>query len=281
MKNIVRIASALALVVLAASCSKMSPSKSEVEAGFSGKYSGNLPEVAIIGTPECDAIKGIVKVNVSVSGITEALGKVSVGVLSSSKESFNETKCGEIEVSQDGTYEISGSVSANSTWYIKATASTSYGCAYSDAIKIAVPDIPFYYKIAGTWAGSVSSLAYGDDYTSKIEIVLDEEDPENVCYVGNLEPYYVSKGYVLEEGFNYVTGIIDNDNSQIILATGSSFHLGGRMYFATNSDGEVLDYDVMKLSADGSSLVRENSFKTITSDYEAEDWYSPAVYKKQ
>ena len=281
MKNIVRIASALALVVLAASCSKMAPSKSEVEAGFSGKYTGKLPEVAIVGTPECDAINGAVTVKVSVTGITAELGKVVLGVLSSNKESFDDPKSGELEVSSDGTYEITGSVSANSTWYLKATASTDYGCAYSDALRVAVPDIPFFYKISGSWSGTVTSLAYGDQYTSVLEIILDDEDPENTCYVGNLEPYYASKGYVIGEEFNYIVGTIDNENSQIILETGNSLHLGGRYYFATDAEGGVIDGDVLKLSADGGSLVRSNGFYTVTSEGEAEDWYSGAVYKKK
>ena len=46
MKRINIIISALAISVLAASCAKESPSKSEVEAGFPNRFQGEIPEVS-------------------------------------------------------------------------------------------------------------------------------------------------------------------------------------------------------------------------------------------
>ena len=97
MKNIVRIASALALVVLAASCSKMSPSKSEVEAGFPKAYTGAIPEISFAATPSGEAKFDVdlnavcIPVKLTVSGVNEELGKVTICVLSSSKADFSNT----------------------------------------------------------------------------------------------------------------------------------------------------------------------------------------------
>ena len=58
-------------------------------------------------------------------------------------------------------------------------------------------------------------------------------------------------------------------------------NLGGRSYYASDLEGNVIEYDVLKLSDDGNSLSRENAFYSVKSDGKPEDWYSPAVYKKQ
>ncbi len=287
MKNIVRIASALALVVLAASCSKMSPSKSEVEAGFPKAYTGAIPEISFAATPSGEAKFDVdlnavcIPVKLTVSGVNEELGKVTICVLSSSKADFSNTKTIELEITQDGSYDYIALVNANEANYLKAAVSTLYGCSYSDAVKVDVSDVPFYGKIAGTWKGKVTSLAYDDEYDSVISIMLDEEDPENVCYVCDIEPYWAKNEGSYAEGVNFIKAEIDNENNQIVLYTGSSMNLGGRSYYASDLEGNVIEYDVLKLSDDGNSLSRENAFYSVKSDGKPEDWYSPAVYKKQ
>ena len=130
MKNIVRIASALALVVLAASCSKMSPSKSEVEAGFPKAYTGAIPEISFAATPSGEAKFDVdlnavcIPVKLTVSGVNEELGKVTICVLSSSKADFSNTKTIELEITQDGSYDYIALVNANEANYLKAAVST-------------------------------------------------------------------------------------------------------------------------------------------------------------
>lgn len=287
MKNTVKIASVIAFAVLTAACTKMAPSKYEVEAGFEDAYQGAIPEVSFAATPSGNAKFDIesgsiyIATKVTVSGVSATAGKIVVGVLSSEKEDFTNTQNSDLVITEDGTYEIAANVSANKVNYIKASISTQYGCSFSDVVKLNISDVPFYGKISGNWAGKVTSLAFGDEYSSNLVISLDKEDPENYCYVGNIEPYYESSGNTFDKGLNYIKCQIDNENNQIILATGSSMNLGGRMYFASDLEGSVLDYDVLTLSEDSKSLVREATFYTVKPDGSAEDWYGPATYKKK
>ena len=56
--------------------------------------------------------------------------------------------------------------------------------------------------------------------------------------------------------------------------------LGGLLFYATDLEGKVVGQATLKLSEDGSSLVRAEAFYTVAGE-EAEDWYSPAEYKKK
>lgn len=285
MKRINIIISALAISALAASCAKESPSKSEVEAGFPNRFQGEIPEVSFsAGDAKFDAntFEIYADTKVTVSGLSDNLDKVVIGVISSQKADFSNPKSTSLEISEDGTYDVRVLINANSTYYLKASVSTPYGCSYSDAVEGLVPEIPFYAKVAGKWEGEVTSLAYGDEYTSTITILPDEEDPENVCYICDIEPYYaIAKGYTYEDtGLNVIQASIDAENQQIVIATGSNMTLGGRLFYATDLEGTVVGQATLKLSEDGSSLVRAEAFYTVAGG-EAEDWYSPAEYKKK
>ena len=284
MKRINIIISALAISVLAASCAKESPSKSEVEAGFPNRFQGEIPKVSFSAgkaTIDDKTYSIYVDTKVTVSGLGDNLDKVVIGVISSQKADFSNPKSTSLEISEDGTYDVRVLVNANSTYYLQASVSTPYGCSYSDAVKGSAPDIPFYAKVAGKWEGVVTSLAYEDEYTSTITILPDKEDPENVCYVCDIEPYYVSKGLTYEKTkYNVIQASIDAENQQIVIATGSDMTLGGLLFRATDLEGTVVGQATLKLSADGSSLVRAEAFYTVA-EGEPEDWYSPAEYKKK
>lgn len=287
MKNIVKIASAIAFAVLAAACTKLGPSKSEVEAGFKDAYTGDIPQISFVATPsgtakfDVETASVYIEASVTVSGVNANLGEVVIGVLSAGKEDLSNAINTDMVITQDGTYDLRVNVTANQVNFLKASVSTQYGCSYSEAVKLDVSDIPFYGKIAGSWTGKVTSLAYGDEYSSTLSISLDKEDPENVCYVGNIEPYFADNGNTFDKGLNFIKGIIDNENNQIILVTGSSMNLGGRAYYAADTDGNVYKYGTLVLSKDAKTLVREDCFFTVTKDGKAEDWYAPAKYVKK
>ena len=287
MKNIVKIASAIAFAVLAAACTKLGPSKSEVEAGFKDAYTGDIPQISFVATPsgtakfDVETASVYIEASVTVSGVNANLGEVVIGVLSAGKEDLSNAINTDMVITQDGTYDLKVNVTANQVNFLKASVSTQYGCSYSEAVKLDVSDIPFYGKIAGSWTGKVTSLAYGDEYSSTLSISLDKEDPENVCYVGNIEPYFADSGNTFDKGVNFIKGIIDNENNQIILVTGSSMNLGGRAYYAADTEGNVYKYGTLVLSKDAKTLVREDCFFTVTKDGEAEDWYAPAEYVKK
>ena len=58
-------------------------------------------------------------------------------------------------------------------------------------------------------------------------------------------------------------------------------NLGGRAYYAADTEGNVYKYGTLVLSKDAKTLVREDCFFTVTKDGEAEDWYAPAKYVKK
>ena len=287
MKNIVKIASAIAFAVLAAACTKLGPSKSEVEAGFKDAYTGDIPQISFVATPsgtakfDVETASVYIEASVTVSGVNANLGEVVIGVLSAGKEDLSNAINTDMVITQDGTYDLKVNVTANQVNFLKASVSTKYGCSYSEAVKLDVSDIPFYGKIPGKWEGKVTSFAFGDEYSSTLSISLDKEDPENVCYVGNIEPYWADNGNTFDKGLNFIKGIIDNENNQIILVTGSSMNLGGRAYYAADTDGNVYKYGTLVLSKDAKTLIREDCFFTVTKDGEAEDWYAPAEYVKK
>lgn len=287
MKNIVKIASAIAFAVLAAACTKLGPSKSEVEAGFKDAYTGDIPQISFVATPsgtakfDVETASVYIEASVTVSGVNANLGEVVIGVLSAGKEDLSNAINTDMVITQDGTYDLRVNVTANQVNFLKASVSTKYGCSYSEAVKLDVSDIPFYGKIPGKWEGKVTSLRYGDEYSSTLSISLDKEDPENVCYVGNIEPYFADGGNTFDKGLNFIKGIIDNENNQIILVTGSSMNLGGRAYYAADTEGNVYKYGTLVLSKDAKTLVREDCFFTVTKDGKAEDWYAPAKYVKK
>ena len=287
MKNIVKIASAIAFAVLAAACTKLGPSKSEVEAGFKDAYTGDIPQISFVATPsgtakfDVETASVYIEASVTVSGVNANLGEVVIGVLSAGKEDLSNAINTDMVITQDGTYDLKVNVTANQVNFLKASVSTQYGCSYSEAVKLDVSDIPFYGKIPGKWEGKVTSFAFGDEYSSTLSISLDKEDPENVCYVGNIEPYFADNGNTFDKGLNFIKGIIDNENNQIILVTGSSMNLGGRAYYAADTDGNVYKYGTLVLSKDAKTLVREDCFFTVTKDGKAEDWYAPAKYVKK
>ncbi|MDD6773051.1 MAG: hypothetical protein PUD85_03755 [Bacteroidales bacterium] len=287
MKNIVKIASAIAFAVLAAACTKLGPSKSEVEAGFKDAYTGDIPQISFVATPsgtakfDVETASVYIEASVTVSGVNANLGEVVIGVLSAGKEDLSNAINTDMVITQDGTYDLRVNVTANQVNFLKASVSTKYGCSYSEAVKLDVSDIPFYGKIPGKWEGKVTSLAFGDEYSSTLSISLDKEDPENVCYVGNIEPYFADDGNTFDKGLNFIKGIIDNENNQIILVTGSSMNLGGRAYYAADTEGNVYKYGTLVLSKDAKTLLREDCFFTVTKDGKAEDWYAPAKYVKK
>ena len=288
MKNIVKIASAIAFAVLAAACTKLGPSKSEVESGFKDAYTGDIPQISFVATPsgtakfDVETASVYIEASVTVSGVNANLGEVVIGVLSAGKEDLSNAINTDMVITQDGTYDLRVNVTANQVNFLKASVSTKYGCSYSEAVKLDVSDIPFCGKIPGSWTGKVTSLAVKDEeFSSTLYISLDKEDPENVCYVGNIEPYFADSGNTFDKGVNFIKGIIDNENNQIILVTGSSMNLGGRAYYAADTEGNVYKYGTLVLSKDAKTLVREDCFFTVTKDGKAEDWYAPAKYVKK
>lgn len=290
MKNIFKYLPLVAVLALA-SCAKDAPSKSSVESGFD-KFTGTLPTVTISSKTECDAIAGYATVQVTYTGITSSLDSLSVGVLSDSDPTFRNASFTKVENPSDGTVTLKAKVSPNKTFYIRGVAACTGGTSYSDVIEVKVPDVPFYAKIAGAYAGTMQSAADDSEYNNTITIVVDESDPENTCYVYGVEPYYTANGYGtnVTKALNFCAATIDNDANTITIANGESIHLNSStsrryLYGFNGTDPASADYGydvVFRLAEDGSSLVLTNAIGTVNVDTESgkasfEDYYFGGV----
>lgn len=281
--NVLSVVAAASLLL--ASCSQLAPSKAEVEAGFTASTA--LPTLTISGTPVCDAINGLVSVNVTVDGMPADATGLELGILSSTEPSFKSSKYKATENPANGTITMEGIVTANSTYYVKAVAvSPTGGATYSEPVVVEVPDIPLYYKAPGIYVGSYASEAYGDEYDNTIYVVSDEEDPEHYVWIGGIEPYYADNGYTGEDfDLNYVLASVDEENGCLVVAVGADMHLGGRMIAGLNSDSmeTASNYApvTFKMTAKG-DFYRYEAFRTLKSNGSAEDSYAGDVtYKRK
>ena len=271
MKRYFNILSVIATAsLLFASCSQLAPSKAEVEAGFSPLTP--LPTLTIAGAPVCDALNGTVTVPVTVDGLSANAGVLEVGILSSTDPSFKSSKFKAVENPTSGTVNMVGAVTANTTYYIKAVASSpTGGTAYSDVITVDVPDIPLYAKAPGTYSGTV---------------VSDDEEPTKYVWIGGIEPYWAGEGAPGKDfDYNYVLASVDEENGCLVVAVGADLHLSGRMIAGLNSDhmSTATNYAPLTFAMTKSGdLYRANAFMTLMSNGDAEDCYAGGVtYKRK
>lgn len=295
MKNIFKYLPLVAVIALA-SCAKEAPSKDSVESGFD-KFTGTLPTVTISSKTECDAIAGYATVQVTYTGITTSLDSLSVGVLSDSDPTFRNASFTKAENPADGTVTLKAKVSPNKTFYIRGVAACTAGTSYSDVIEVKVPDVPFYVKAIGSYAGKIQSAADGTEYNNTITIVANESDPEHSCYVYGIEPYYTKNGYGTDvtRALNVCAATIDNDANTITIENGASIHLNSAtarryLYGFNGPDPASAEYGydvVFKLGNDGASLIMANGIGTVNYNTESgessfEDYYYGGVtYSKK
>lgn len=281
----------LVAVIALASCAKEAPSKSSVESGFT-EFTVTLPTVAISSKAECDAIAGYATVQVTFSGITAGLDSLSVGVLSDSDPTFRTASFTKVESPADGIVTLKAKVTPNSTYYIRGVAACTAGTSYSDVIEVKVPDVPFYVKVIGAYAGEIKSAADGSEYNNTITVVADNEDPEHKCYIYGIEPYYTKNGYGTDvnKALNVCAATIDNEASTLTIGNGESIHLNSStarryIYGFDGPDPTSAKYGVdvvLKLGKDGTSLTMANAIGTVMVSTESgeasfEDYYYGGV----
>lgn len=287
MKNTVKLFALIAAASVALlSCNKEAPSKAEVESGFT-PVTQSLPTVTISNSGVvCDALSGIANVNITVTGLDTTLDSLEVGVLSSASEDFLTTKFAKVDNPADGTLTVPAIVTANKTYYLKAVVSSTIGSVFSDVISIDVPDIPFWAKIAGKWACSIESEAYGDEYDNVMTLMNNPDDPQNEVYVIHLEPYYNGR-YGANYGYPdyfWCVATIDNDKNSFSIPVGATYHYVARSIVGLDSDSmnTATKYAPLVFSlVDDDTLLQVNAFQTFDGD-EAEDSYiGNVVYTRQ
>ena len=276
---------ALAALTLV-SCGKLAPSKAEVEAGFDAPIS--LPSLTI-ANPEADAAHGVVKVSVTVSGVPSDASDIVLGVMTSMDPTFATSKFVAADNVADGTFTMQGTVTPNSTYYVKAVASSiKGGSSYSEVLPVAVPKAPLWVQVPGTYVGHVVSDAYAsEDYDNNvITVIPDEKDPEHYVWIAGIEPYWaVEKNYTGEElDHNYVRASIDEKNECLIVAVGADIHLGNRTIRGLDAPSMETASKyvplVFQLKA-GGNLYRANGFQTFAGDELEDIWKGDVTYVAQ
>ena len=278
MKNISKIIFVASLALAAISCNKSAPEKAAVESSFDA--CAPVPTASIDAASfTTDGLTASVKV--SFTGVTDASSdKLSLGLVYSTDPTFVESSFVPAAELKDGTYTITCNVIAKTKTYFKAVAANAGGSSYSETLAKDIPDIPFYLKVSGTYFVKEVSEATGYEYEHDIEIALDKKD-NSLCIIKNLEPYYAGKGYLYDKGFNYLSGVIDNEAETITVETLSSLHLGGRMVCVLGDEGFL---DIVFKFDGKNSLKREDSMYVVyvdNNELNAEDLYAPAVYTKK
>lgn len=296
MKKIFKYLPLVAAAIMMASCAKEAPSKSSVESGFK-KFDVTLPTVTIDSKATCDASNGTATVKVTYTGITSNLDSLSVGVLSDTDPTFRTAYFTKVENPADGTVTVDATVTPNKTYYIRGVVACTAGTSYSDVIEVKVPDVEFWQKVPGVYAGNVQSAADNTKYTNKITIVASSENPETKCYVFGMEAYWESKGYGLDtsKALNCCDATIDSDAKTITIKVGSSLRLGSStatryIYGFDSADPETASEEytnvVLKWGSDDASLVIDNAYATVvvskeTGKAQYEDFYYGGItYKK-
>jgi hypothetical protein len=276
-------------VVLAAlafvSCDKLAPGKAEVESNFATPKV--LPSLTI-GEAVADAAHKVVNVSVTVSGMPADASDIELGVLTSLDPAFASSRFVAAKEVADGTFIMQGAVTPDATYYVMAVAtSLESGASYSDVIEVAVPKVPFWAQLPGSYVGHVESeLEDSQKYDNTLIVVADEKDPEHYVWIADIEPYWAydggHSGETLE--FNYVRASVDEANKCLVIADRADIHLGGRIVRGVDAvsiyDAEYYAPIVFEVLKDG-SLYRKNAYTTYAGGDLENSWggdvtYSPA-----
>lgn len=289
MKNIFKSVFVAALAFAAVACNKAVPEKSEVEAGFAAK--APVP-TAVIDAESFSSDGLTATVKVSFTGITkEAMDSLSIGLVYGTDPTFASSKFEAVEDLKDGSYTLTVTAVTNTKMYFMAAAANVGGTCYSEVLEKDIPDLPFHVKVVGTYVGTVVSEAYGDQYSNKIEIIVDEENPTE-CIISGIEPYWLGEGRKYPTS-NYCIGIIDDEASTITVPMESVLNFSttnDKFVIGANSDSwktaTAFADIVFKGTADGNlyryEAMRTYAFDADSGEYAPEDQYAGDVtYVKQ
>lgn len=197
MRNIFKYLALAAAVVLAASCQD-ALDKPEVEAGFEPK--GAVPAVSLdLSNYLIVEEEGYAEVKVTYTGVSADLDSLELGLLVSLSDNFLESSFIPISETSDGTYAVQVPVRAAQKNYVKATAATISGSAYSETLELDVPDVVWYKKVAKTYSGDAYS--YWDEGSCsypghKIAVVaVENEDGSATVTFTDFDPLAVAYSF--------------------------------------------------------------------------------------
>lgn len=278
MKNIFKYFATAVAVVLAASC-QGALDKPEVEAGFAAK--GSVPSVSLdLENYKIFEADGYAEVTVTYTGVSTELDSLELGVLVSLTDNFLTSSFVPVEQTEDGTYVVQVPVRVAKKNYIKATAATISGSAYSQILELDVPDVVWYKKMSKTYTGDAYS--YWDEgscsypgHTISVAAVENADGTATVTFT-DFDPFAVANGFasVVTADFDVNTRV-----ANITLDENGTFDAGLSVLgpfacvpFDNPSDLNSVDYMTVAFSEDYSQMTVQ-TFGTVS----GEDWYEVVV----
>lgn len=197
MKHIFIYLTAAVACLCAASCQK-TLDKHEVENGFAAK--DPVPTVTLdMNTYKVVEEEGYAEVNVTYSGVKADMDSLELVILVSLSEDFLSATPVPVDAEADGTYTVQIPVRPAKVNYVKATAATISGSAYSDVLVLDVPEVAWYKMIADSY--TADAYSYWDEgsckypgYTIGVEAVENEDGTGTVTFT-NFDPFAVSNKF--------------------------------------------------------------------------------------
>ncbi len=203
----------LYMMIMAAaifSCQK-AEEKADVEAGFDAL--GRVPKVGIASEINVYQYDKQVSATVLVSGIDPDMKSLEVGLLSSLDEYFSDPKAVYAKRNRNGSYTLRVPVTPGKTNWIMAMAACGSGAAYSAKVSVDVPDVPWQYKIADQYVGTMANdtIKQGKASYPDHTMVLKYNSKTKKLTVGNVCAYSLSEGldYTKDNSVNYIVGDVD------------------------------------------------------------------------
>lgn len=274
------------MVSLLLSACQKADEKADVEAGFAA--AGRVPKVGIAAKVDVYQYDKQVSATVLVSGIDPDMENLEVGLLSSLDEYFSDPKAVYSKRNRNGSYTLRVPVTPGKTNWIMAMAACSGGAAYSTKVSVDVPDVPWQYKIADIYEGTMpnDTIKQGTASFPNHQMVMKYNAKANKLTIGNVCPYSLAAGldYTKDNTVNYIVGDVDLDEKTVSftvsqngveahLATGNSlmpFVLKDGSVYASNEFIWKFNEDVSTISYPMFGIVSGTSIKQS---------YDPGVLK--
>ena len=177
-----------------------------------------------------------VSATVLVSGIDPDMKSLEVGLLSSLDEYFSDPKAVYAKRNRNGSYTLRVPVTPGKTNWIMAMAACGSGAAYSAKVSVDVPDVPWQYKIADQYVGTMANdtIKQGKASYPDHTMVLKYNSKTKKLTVGNVCAYSLSEGldYTKDNSVNYIVGDVDIEEMTVsfpVTQNGVDAHLATGM----------------------------------------------------
>ena len=132
--------------------------------------------------------------------------------------------------------------------------------------------MPFYKRVLGNYTSDEIHDYFGENVTFNFNVVPSQDNPTEKVVIENLEPYFADNGYTAEGGYNSPYGLLDEDNSMIIVPVqGVGYQTTEFVGFDDSDPEEAGNYDDIYIRFEGdNTLIFTNAWGIFSSG----GWYT-------